>query len=238
MLAPDLRGRGASNSLPGPFGLTNHALDCARILDTLGGRPAVVVGESMGGYVAVLLAAARPDLVSRLVLVDGGIPLPLPEGVDPEALAQAVLGPALSRLSMVFESKEAYLDFWRAHPAVGEDWNEYVEAYLDYDLCPAEGGYRSRVSEEAVRADSTRTLLDAGAIDTALASLRCPIHLVRAPRNLVNEPTPLIPPAALEAWRARLPRFSDEVVEDTNHYTLMFGARGAAVIAARVMEAD
>jgi pimeloyl-ACP methyl ester carboxylesterase len=232
-----MRGRGASNELAGPFGLASHAADCARVLEEAGSGPAVVVGESMGGYVAVLLAAARPDLVARLVLVDGGIPLPLPDGVDPATLAEAVLGPALARLSMIFESRPAYLEFWRAHPAMGEDWNAYVEAYLDYDLEETAGGFRSRVSEEAVRADSTQTLLDADDIEKALASLTCPIHLIRAPRNLLNQPTPLIPDEAVADWRTRLAQLEVEMVDDTNHYTVMFGARGAAVIGRAVKAA-
>ena len=35
IIAPDLRGRGRSNQLPGPFGITGHADDLARVLDHL-----------------------------------------------------------------------------------------------------------------------------------------------------------------------------------------------------------
>ena len=55
----------------------------------------VVVGESMGAYVAVVLAATHPELVDRLVLADGGVPLPLPESIDPNTLLDAVIGPAI-----------------------------------------------------------------------------------------------------------------------------------------------
>jgi pimeloyl-ACP methyl ester carboxylesterase len=37
-----------------------------------GGRPVTVCGLSLGGWMAVRLTLARPDLVSRLVLIDGG----------------------------------------------------------------------------------------------------------------------------------------------------------------------
>ena len=233
VLAPDLRGRGASSDLPGPFGMQAHAADCARVLEELAGAPAVVVGESMGGFVAVVLGASRPDLVAGLVLVDGGIPLPLPDGADREALAAAVLGPALSRLEMTFPSVDAYLDFWRAHPAVGEEWNADVEAYLRYDLVPTTGGFRSRVSAEAVRADSLQTLAEPDVIRDALSALRCPVHLLRATRNLLNQSPGLIPDEVVADWRSRLPELTDEVVDDTNHYTLMLGERGASLIASR-----
>ena len=58
----------------------------------------VLAGHSMGAYVALLAVDARPDLFRRLVLVDGGVPLPLPAGVDPDDVLAATLGPALERL--------------------------------------------------------------------------------------------------------------------------------------------
>ena len=63
VLAPDLRGRGRSNQLPGPAGIAQHAEDCAAVVEATGSIPLVVVGHSMGGFVATVLAARRPDLV-------------------------------------------------------------------------------------------------------------------------------------------------------------------------------
>jgi len=231
LLAPDLRGRGASGRLPGPFGMEAHARDCAEVLEALGSGPAVVVGESMGGYVAVVLAARFPERVERLVLVDGGLPPPLSPGLDPGAVVEAVLGPALARLGTVFGSEAEYLDFWRAHPSFTEGLSDDIEAYLLYDLEPVAGGFRSRVSEAAVREDSAQTLQDPEVITDALNALRCPISLLRAERGLLNQSEPLLPEAVVAEWRSVLPQLVDEIVPDTNHYTLMFGATGAAEIA-------
>lgn len=236
MAAPDLRGRGASAGLPGPFGMRAHAADSAAVIEHLGATPVIVLGESMGAFVAVVLAAARPDLVSRLVLADGGIPIPVPEGVSAGAILEAVVGPAIARLGQVFETRRSYLDFWRAHPAVSEDWNAYVEEYLDYDIEPVEGGFRSKVSAAAVRGDGEDTLMHPDTIEASLQSLTCPVSLIRAPRNLLNEPVPLIPDASVAETKAVLPQLTDEVVPDTNHYTLMFGERGTRVIAAQVTQ--
>lgn len=234
LLAPDLRGRGRSCRLPGPFGMVAHARDCAAALETLGSAPAVVLGESMGGFVAVTLAASRPDLVQAVVLADGGIPSHLPPDLTADIVLAATLGPALDRLRMVFPTRAASHDFWKGHPAFSEDWSPDVEAYVDYDLEETEGGYRSRVSEAAIRADGAQLLVEAGEIETALDSIRCPIALLRAPRNLLNQPTPLIPDELAARWQERLPLLSDALVEDTNHYTLVFSERGATALANQI----
>lgn len=232
MVAPDLRGRGDSNRLPGPWGFVSHATDCARVVEEMAGHPVVVVGESMGAYVAVVLGATHPDLVERLVLVDGGLPATPPPQVDPATVLEAVLGPALARLRQTFPNRQAYLDFWRPHPALGEDWNADVEAYLAYDLEEADGGWRSKVSEEAVTSDGAEALADPALIETCLGQLRCPVHLLRAPRNLLNQPVPVISEEAVAKWSGEL-RMEEELVDDTNHYTVMFGARGSKTIAER-----
>ena len=46
----------------------------ARFVNELFGEPAVVVGNSMGGHIAVLLGADHPELVERIVLVDPAVP--------------------------------------------------------------------------------------------------------------------------------------------------------------------
>ena len=46
------------------------------VLDALGLERALVVGHSLGAYIASALAAAHPDRVAGLVLVDGGLPIP------------------------------------------------------------------------------------------------------------------------------------------------------------------
>ena len=56
LIAPDLRGRGASNALADPFGMAAHATDLVAVLDHLEVTRAVVVGHSMGAWVGATLA--------------------------------------------------------------------------------------------------------------------------------------------------------------------------------------
>ncbi|MGH9037642.1 MAG: alpha/beta fold hydrolase, partial [Acidimicrobiia bacterium] len=106
------------------------------VLDHTGATSVVLAGHSMGAFVVARLAAAHPARVHAVALVDGGLVLPVPEGVEPDKVLEMVLGPALARLSMTFETPEAYRDFWRAHPAFAGPgmWSADAEDYVDYDL--------------------------------------------------------------------------------------------------------
>jgi pimeloyl-ACP methyl ester carboxylesterase len=70
IIAPDLRGHGDSDNLPGPYSVEIHADDCVDLLDGLEvDEPVIVCGISMGGYVALALQRIFPERVGGLVLV-------------------------------------------------------------------------------------------------------------------------------------------------------------------------
>jgi lipase len=199
------------------------------VLDALDVDKALLAGHSMGAYVAAGVAAGHPERVSQLVLVDGGLPLPLEDGADPEEVLEQVLGPALARLRMTFDSPEGYVAFWRAHPAF-KDWSEDIEAFARYDFDED----RSAVSEVAVRNDFAALLLDEPT-RTAAARSRTPTRILRAPRGLMDDDKVMIPDDALAALLKQRPDVRAELVEDVNHYTIVMGAgapRVAATIAA------
>ena len=242
LVAVDLRGRGASASLPPPFGMGAHCADLLRVIDALRLDVVVAAGHSMGGYVASLFAVTHPTRVRSLVLIDGGFPLPMPAGLRPEQVVEAVVGPAVSRLSMTFASRNDYHDFWRVHPALAVPgaWNDDVVAYLDYDLAGTdlEGKpptFRSRVSGDAVQADGLELLVDTAA-GRAVERVRCPIEIVRVERGLLDEPTPLVPLAIIVELLDG--PHTVTTVADLNHYTVMFDPRGARAIAEAMVRAS
>ncbi|MFD0596855.1 alpha/beta fold hydrolase [Catellatospora coxensis] len=117
LIAVDLRGRGGSAGLPGPYGMDAHAADLAAVAEHLG-APVALTGQSMGAYAALRAAVRRPELFSRLVLVDGGLPLPVPAQFDPDQLLELTIGPAVARLRETYPSVDAYVAFFQAHPAL------------------------------------------------------------------------------------------------------------------------
>lgn len=68
VLAIDHRGHGRGLRQLEPFRLADCAADAAAALRVLGAWPATVVGYSLGGAVALLLARDHPELVNGLVL--------------------------------------------------------------------------------------------------------------------------------------------------------------------------
>lgn len=82
VLAPDLRGHGHSPWAP-PWTVERHVADLVAVLDAAGVDRAVVVGHSFGGLLALHLAAAAPERVAALVLLDPAVE------IDPTMAADA-----------------------------------------------------------------------------------------------------------------------------------------------------
>jgi 3-oxoadipate enol-lactonase len=93
VIAPDLRGHGESPVPEGVYTMDSMADDVVELLETLEiSGPVVVGGLSMGGYVALSLAARYPTRVRALVLMDTKATADTPEAAQArEVMAQTVL---------------------------------------------------------------------------------------------------------------------------------------------------
>lgn len=96
VIALDLPGHGGSADQP--FTLAGAAAEVGRVIDEIAGGRAVVVGLSLGGYVAMELAACRPEAVRGLVLVGASQEPTGWRAVPYQALALALTG--LDRLDV------------------------------------------------------------------------------------------------------------------------------------------
>ncbi|AEB06576.1 alpha/beta hydrolase fold protein [Coriobacterium glomerans PW2] len=85
----DLLGAGYSDA-PADFDyrVSSHARYLSRFIDTLGLHEVIAIGHSLGGPVAIELAALRPDAIMRLILTEPNLD-PSGEGSTSRAIASA-----------------------------------------------------------------------------------------------------------------------------------------------------
>jgi pimeloyl-ACP methyl ester carboxylesterase len=138
VVAPDLLGHGESAKPLGDYSLGAYASGLRDLLGALEVGPVTVVGQSLGGGVAMQLAYQHPELVERLVLVNSGglgrevswilraLTLPGAEYVMPVVFpgfvreAGDALGRALARIGVRAPSLE---EVWQAYASLTETAN-------------------------------------------------------------------------------------------------------------------
>lgn len=99
VIAPDLPGFGESTRVNRGFGLGTTAAALADVLVDAAGEPFDLLGNSLGGAVAVALAVQRPDLVRRLVLAAPAGFASRPQSIA--AAARVLANPAITARRVV-----------------------------------------------------------------------------------------------------------------------------------------
>lgn len=224
LVGVDLRGRGDSDKPESGYGLETHAADVVRVLDHLGLGRAVLVGHSMGGFVALKTALDFPGRVRALVLLDGGWPRveSPPEETEEAAAIKEGLARAFKRLDMTFESPDRYLSFWFPDQGLKmEDLPPDLADYYLYDLGEVEGGYQPKCSSSAARQDSP-SVSESSPTAEEMGRVGCPVALVRASEGFFPGSDPLISDATRDAMAAALDLRAEILLEGANHYTMLW----------------
>lgn len=236
IFAPDLRGRGDSDKPQGPYGMAQHARDVAAAMRAMGLSRSVVVGHSMGAFVATALAAQEPELVAGLILIDGGYVPAITGAANSQQGLDAALALRITQLRQTYPSREAYRQFWRSQPHFPPgEWNSWIEAFLDYEVGGEPPALQPKASEGAVRADLMEGF-QREQIVGRLQAIHVPVIMLRAPAGFVPGQPPLFPETMIEEMRGYLPAMQAETIPDTTHYTIVLGNRGATRIANLIAE--
>jgi pimeloyl-ACP methyl ester carboxylesterase len=137
VVAPDLLGHGESDKIKGDYSLGAFASTLRDVLVALGHEHATVVGQSLGGGVAMQLAYQYPERCERLVLVGSGglgrevnrllrlLSLPGSEAVlmlacsAPVHNAIAAVGEWTSRVGL--RPAPVVTELWRSYSSLGDD---------------------------------------------------------------------------------------------------------------------
>jgi lipase len=235
LFAPDLRGRGDSDKPDGPYGMAQHARDVAVAMQSLELGPSVIVGHSMGAFVATAMAEQNPELVSGIIMIDGGYVPDLPVGVDASQMLDATLALRIAQLSRTYESRGAFLDFWRGQPNFPpDDWNPWIEAFLNYEVT-GETTVQPKAAAGAVRLDVAEAFKK-DEIVGRLKSLRVPVLLLRAETGLEPNQPPIFPDSMMRSFRECIPEMQEEMISGTTHFTITLGERGASRVADLIVE--
>lgn len=229
LVGVDLRGRGDSGKPESGYGLEAHAGDVIRTLDHLGPESATLAGHSMGGFVGLQTALTYPERVRSLVLLDGAWPRvetspeELTEEQKQETIAvQEGLARAFSRLDMIFESPEAYLDFWFPDQDLTmDDLPAELADYYTYDLGRVDGGYQPKCSSAAAKEDSLQVAQSAPTADE-MRGVNCPVALVRPTSGFFPESEPLISDETRDVMAEVLDLRHEVLLEGANHYTMLW----------------
>ena len=177
LVALDLRGRGNSPATPpGTYGWENHAFDVFAVADALGFERLSLVGQSMGGSVAMKAAEMDAGRLAAVVLVD------VAGRVDRGA--GEFVGSVMASGHDEYESVDAYLDAIQAQGLV-EEWDEYWVRCYRYGIAEVDGHVRARVDPVALAEDRTYGSTQGGGLYVyeRWKHLTMPTLLLRATRE-------------------------------------------------------
>jgi pimeloyl-ACP methyl ester carboxylesterase len=230
LLAIDLAGHGDSAWRDdADYSPRTLAADVVAALDAWTSRPQVLVGQSLGGLTGAAVAAARPDLVAALVVVD------ITPGIDvsagPAALREFYAGPTdfASRAELV--DKAMALGFGGTRPETerGVFLNTRVRAdgRVEWKHHFAHLAAAALAAHDPGTAAAPSVLHETGWDD--LAAVAAPVTLVRAERGFVSA-------ADAEQFQQRLPD-ARVVVLDATHNVQETAPRDLAALVASAVTA-
>ncbi len=135
VIAIDFSGHGTSDHRT-VYSVQLWASEVAAVIQAEHAAPAVVVGHSMGARIGIALAAQFPELVSKLVMLDGNVrsPAEYPKPGDRP-------GPRAHR---IFATRDEAIARFRLVPGQDAPTQALLLPLAEYSVCESEGGWSWR----------------------------------------------------------------------------------------------
>ncbi len=160
LVAPDLRGFGASDKPDGPWGADQHAADLLALMDALGRKRFGVVGHDVGGAIMLSLGRKAPERLTGLFFFDFVYPGIGPRLGTPDRLKEIwyqsfhQMDFAATMVGATRESCRAYIGYFLRHWAHKKDaFDDVLEQWVDNFLAPGnlDGGFAYYRAAQAAR---------------------------------------------------------------------------------------
>ncbi|MGB9905539.1 MAG: alpha/beta fold hydrolase, partial [Desulfotomaculales bacterium] len=214
VIAYDLRGRGDSQKPPSGYGLWQHVEDVKSLVLSLGLGKIIYMGHSLGAHIGVCFAARYPDLLSHLVLVDGGADL------DPRT--GSLLTPLIEILDRIYPDYGTYLEQYKNSPLFPE-WNSCLANYLYFNVHHnPDGSVQTKCSKKTVAEEIRNN--SAVSLNELHREIRVPTLILQAPLGFGNPELPVVTRAKGEEMASLIPGGRFVSLEGTNHFTIIFNA--------------
>ena len=220
VIAMDLRGRGQSEKPSTGYSLDYHLRDINSLLDDLQLERAVIMGHSLGAFIALAFAAQYPERTDRLILVDGAGDL----STDQMNKVFVGIKPALDRLGQIFTSADAYLDTMKQAPYL-HPWTSAVETYCRYEIEAVDGGVRTNIDPAHIQEEAANFRKVNCA--SLYSGLRCKVLILRAPNGLLSQDDLLLPEDVVNKMTDEIPDARRFDVAGTNHYGILMKSHEA-----------
>jgi pimeloyl-ACP methyl ester carboxylesterase len=229
LVAPDLRGRGRSKDRTGEPGLLGHARDVRAVAEELDLRDVVVVGHSMGAYLAPLVARELGDRVARLVLVDGGIRPDFPFFMTPRVV-RMTFRRQLSGADREYPDVAAFAKKGRVGPMLASrpDLLPTVMQMLEAELDGPPGRLRPQLDVARATDDAVDAFFGPEVL-SALEQLTAPTQVFLAESTKKDGQRPFISDKAVAPWLATKPNLTVTRLPG-NHLTVLFAPEVAAAV--------
>lgn len=219
--ANDQRGHGFTE-LPAPEGFakgwTIFRDDLIRLLERFDAGPVLLAGHSMGGVASLMAAAARPDLVAGLVLVE---PVFLPAIAGPLLPFMRLMGASVPNIAEraskrrdTFDSKDAIAKSYRGRGAFAHWSDKVLEDYIAGGTRPLEDGRITLACPPHIEA-ACFTATPYGAYRYA-GAVKCPLTLIHG-----DGTDSTCRPAQARAFAKRNPSARIVTVKGVGHFLPM-----------------
>jgi len=213
VIALELPGHGHSSHLPA--GINYHYLDYVSAViaaaSALQLARYTLLGHSLGAGIASLVAAATPQSIERLYLIEGLGPLGDDGSHTLQRFRDAVVAPAAAGKSLrVFQDIEQAISARTLASGLRAD---LARPIVERGLAQADGGYRWRSDPRLTRPSAAR--LAESQIRALLAGIEAPTALL-----LSNPATPYLPSAMMQERAALLPRIAVAHMDGGHHLHL------------------